>query len=99
MQRVLPKRGFPTGSVINWIELEEMNILIIMFITTAAILFLTKITSNTATGTMFIPIIASLVLAKCTPYALMLYVHVTQLRIYAPGTPPYAIIYGTEKLK
>ncbi|WP_217697245.1 SLC13 family permease [Virgibacillus siamensis] len=99
--------GFTETGLSDWIgsqlaELEGMNILIIMFIATAVILFLTEITSNTATGTMIIPVVASLALAlNVHPYALMVpCAMAANCAFMLPvGTPPNAIIYGTGKLK
>lgn len=99
--------GFTETGLSDWIgnqlaALEGMNIFIIMIISTGVILFLTEITSNTATGTMIIPVVAALALAlNVHPYALMVpCAMAANCAFMLPvGTPPNAIIYGTGKLK
>ncbi|WP_010530174.1 SLC13 family permease [Lentibacillus jeotgali] len=99
--------GFTETGLSDWIgnqlaALEGMNLLIIMFVASGVILFLTEITSNTATGTMIIPVVAALALAlNVHPYALMVpCAMAANCAFMLPvGTPPNAIIYGTGKLK
>ncbi|MDP2285388.1 MAG: anion permease, partial [Pseudohongiella sp.] len=69
---------------------------------TLLILFLTEITSNTATATMILPVVAALALAlEVHPYALMIpCAMAANCAFMLPvGTPPNAIIFATEKLK
>jgi sodium-dependent dicarboxylate transporter 2/3/5 len=66
------------------------------------ILFLTEITSNTATATMILPVVAALALAlEIHPYALMIPCALAaNCAFMLPvGTPPNAIIFATEKLR
>ncbi|WP_068674050.1 DASS family sodium-coupled anion symporter [Oceanobacillus sp. Castelsardo] len=99
--------GFTSTGLSEWIGLqlaglEGMNILLVMFISTLVILLLTEITSNTATGTMIIPVVASLALAlNIHPYALMVpCAMAANCSFMLPvGTPPNAIMYGTGRLK
>ncbi|WP_088051118.1 SLC13 family permease [Virgibacillus dakarensis] len=99
--------GFTETGLSDWIGnqlagLEGMNIFIIMLVATGVILFLTEITSNTATGTMIIPVVATLGLAlNVHPFALMVpCAMAANCAFMLPvGTPPNAIIYGTGKLK
>ncbi|GAB3043602.1 SLC13 family permease [Virgibacillus ainsalahensis] len=99
--------GFTETGLSNWIGsqlagLEGMNVFIIMLVAAGVILFLTEITSNTATGTMIIPVVASLALAlNIHPYALMVpCAMAANCAFMLPvGTPPNAIIYGTGRLK
>jgi sodium-dependent dicarboxylate transporter 2/3/5 len=68
---------------------------------TLLILFLTEITSNTATATMILPVVAGLALALgIHPYALMIPCALAaNCAFMLPvGTPPNAIIFATEKL-
>ncbi|SDH17773.1 solute carrier family 13 (sodium-dependent dicarboxylate transporter), member 2/3/5 [Alteribacillus persepolensis] len=99
--------GFSQTGLSNWIGeqltvLEGMNFLLIVLVSTAVVLFLTEITSNTATGTMILPVVASLAIAlNVHPYALMVpCAMAANCAFMLPvGTPPNAIIFGTGKLK
>ncbi len=99
--------GFSETELSNWIGeqltvLEGMNFILIVLVATALVLFLTEITSNTATGTMILPVVASLALAlNVHPYALMVpCAMAANCAFMLPvGTPPNAIIFGTGKLK
>ncbi|MFB5663289.1 SLC13 family permease [Alteribacillus sp. HJP-4] len=99
--------GFSETELSNWIGeqltvLEGMNLMIIILVSAALVLFLTEITSNTATGTMIIPVVASLAFAlNVHPYALMVpCAMAANCAFMLPvGTPPNAIIFGTGKLK
>ncbi|MDQ0298129.1 sodium-dependent dicarboxylate transporter 2/3/5 [Salibacterium salarium] len=99
--------GFESTGLSNWMAeqltvLEGMNFVLIVAIATALVLFLTEITSNTATGTMILPVVASLAIAlNIHPYALMVpCAMAANCAFMLPvGTPPNAIIFGTGKLK
>ena len=70
-------------------EVEGVHIVIVIAIVALGILFLTEITSNTATATMIIPVLAGLAIAAMAANcAFMLPV----------GTPPNAIVFGTNKI-
>jgi solute carrier family 13 (sodium-dependent dicarboxylate transporter), member 2/3/5 len=98
--------GFKESGLADWIgqqltALEGMNFILIVVITTALVLFLTEITSNTATGTMILPILASLALAiNVHPLALMVPAAMAaNCAFMLPvGTPPNAIIFATQKI-
>ncbi|MDI5790810.1 anion permease [Bacillus licheniformis] len=63
---------------------------------------MTEITSNTATATMILPVLASLALAlNVHPYALMVPAAMAaNCAFMLPvGTPPNAIIFASGKLK
>lgn len=98
--------GFKESGLANWIGqqlhvLEGMNFLVIIIITTAFVLFLTEITSNTATATMILPILASLAVAiNVHPFALMIPAAMAaNCAFMSPvGTPPNAIIFATNKI-
>ncbi|MFC5712892.1 SLC13 family permease [Thalassorhabdus alkalitolerans] len=99
--------GFSETGLSGWIGeqltvLEGMNFILIVLVATALVLFLTEITSNTATGTMILPVVASLAIAlNIHPYALMVpCAMAANCAFMLPvGTPPNAIIFGTGKLK
>ncbi|WP_404446648.1 SLC13 family permease [Sutcliffiella horikoshii] len=98
--------GFKESGLADWVGqqltiLDGMNFLLIVLITTAVVLFLTEITSNTATATMILPILASLALAlNVHPFALMVPAAMAaNCAFMLPvGTPPNAIIFATEKI-
>ena len=99
--------GFKETGLAEWIGgrltvLDGFNFVVIVVISTALVLFLTEITSNTATATMILPVLASLALAlNVHPYALMVPAAMAaNCAFMLPvGTPPNAIIFASGKLK
>lgn len=101
--------GFKETGLADWIGgqltiLEGVNFILIIILTTGLVLFLTEITSNTATATMILPVLASLSLALALnihPFALMVPAAMAaNCAFMLPvGTPPNAIIYASGKLK
>lgn len=99
--------GFRETGLATWIGdqltiLESLHMFVIIACATFLILFLTEITSNTATATMIIPVVASLALAlNIHPFALMVpCAMAANCAFMLPvGTPPNAIIFATEKLR
>lgn len=83
------------------ILLKGMPVFLIIAVTTLFVLFLTEITSNTATATMILPILAALALAiNVHPLALMIPAAMgANCAFMLPvGTPPNAIVFGTGKI-
>jgi solute carrier family 13 (sodium-dependent dicarboxylate transporter), member 2/3/5 len=99
--------GFRQTGLSEWIGtqltvLEGFNIIIIITLSTLLVLGLTEITSNTATATMILPVLASLALAlHIHPFALMVPAAMAaNCAFMLPvGTPPNAIIFGTGKIR
>ncbi|EHA15510.1 hypothetical protein HAL1_11212 [Halomonas sp. HAL1] len=99
--------GFGSSGLAEWIGgqmsvLEGVNFLLVILIATGMVLFLTEITSNTATATMILPVLASLALAlDIHPFVLMVPAAMAaNCAFMLPvGTPPNAIIFATGKLK
>lgn len=99
--------GFKETGLATWIGeqltiLEGVNFILMILLTTALVLFLTEITSNTATATMILPVLASLAVAiNVHPYALMVPAAMAaNCAFMLPvGTPPNAIIFATGKIK
>lgn len=99
--------GFKETGLANWIGnqltvLDGVNFIIIVIATAGLVLFLTEITSNTATATMILPVLGGLALAiDVHPYALMIPAAMAaNCAFMLPvGTPPNAIIFATGKLK
>lgn len=81
--------------------LDGVNVILIIFIVTMFVLFLTEITSNTATATMILPILATIAVGiHVHPLALMIPAAMAaNCAFMLPvGTPPNAIVFGTEKV-
>lgn len=99
--------GFRATGLSEWIGgqltlLDGFHLLLIIAGATLLVLFLTEITSNTATATMILPVVASLALAlNLHPFALMIpCAMAANCAFMLPvGTPPNAIIFATGKLR
>ncbi|WP_422613803.1 SLC13 family permease [Mammaliicoccus sciuri] len=81
--------------------LDGVNIILIIGIVTLFVLFLTEITSNTATATMILPILATIAVGiHVHPLALMIPAAMAaNCAFMLPvGTPPNAIVFGTDKV-
>ncbi len=79
--------------------LQGSNLLLIIVAVSAVVIFLTEITSNTATASMFLPIIAALAIAMLIhPYALMIAVALSaSFAFMLPvATPPNAIAFSSH---
>lgn len=98
--------GFKESGLADWVGqqlnvLQGMHFLIIIIVITTFVLFLTEITSNTATATMILPILASLAVAmNVHPFALMVPAAMAaNCAFMLPvGTPPNAIIFATGRI-
>ncbi|MTH54938.1 DASS family sodium-coupled anion symporter [Bacillus mangrovi] len=99
--------GFSSTGLAEWLGnqlkvLDGVHFLIMIIVVTTFVLFLTEITSNTATATMILPVLASLAVAiNVHPYAIMVPAAMAaNCAFMLPvGTPPNAIIFATGKLK
>jgi len=98
--------GFRGTGLSEWMGtqltvMDSFHLMVIIACATLLILFLTEITSNTATATMILPVVAALALAlNVHPFALMIpCAMAANCAFMLPvGTPPNAIIFATEKL-
>lgn len=98
--------GFRGTGLSEWMGtqltvLDGFHLLVIITSATLLILFLTEITSNTATATMILPVVAALAMAlDIHPFALMIpCAMAANCAFMLPvGTPPNAIIFATNKL-
>lgn len=82
-------------------NVEGVHIVIVITIVSLVILFLTEITSNTATATMILPVLAGLAIAlEVHPLTLMVPAAMAaNCAFMLPvGTPPNAIVFGTNKI-
>lgn len=80
---------------------EGMPVILMIAIVAVIILFLTEFTSNTATATMILPVLAGLSIAlDIHPLALMIPAAMAaNCAFMLPvGTPPNAIVFGTGKI-
>ncbi|EGA89885.1 sodium-dependent transporter [Planococcus donghaensis MPA1U2] len=99
--------GFTSSGLSEWIGnqligLQGVNVLIIILVVAALVLFLTEITSNTATASMMFPIMASLAVAlSIHPYALMVTAAVAASCAFMlpVATPPNAVVFGSGYLR
>lgn len=99
--------GFTETGLSDWLGqqltvLDGLHLLVIISAATVLIMLMTEITSNTATATMILPVVASLAIAlNIHPFVLMIpCAMAANCAFMLPvGTPPNAIIYGTGKLK
>ena len=96
-------RGFTSTDLASWIggqltAFADWPLLALMFATTVLVKFLSEVTSNTATGSMMMPIMGSLALAiGVHPYALMITACVAaSFAFMLPvATPPNAVVFGS----
>ncbi len=99
--------GFQESGLAEWFGtqlavLEGVNLILIIAIVTAMVIFLTEITSNTATATMMFPIMASLAAAiSVHPYALMIGAGLAASCAFMlpVATPPNAVVFGSGYLR
>ncbi len=98
--------GFGETGLAAWIGdqltvLDGLSMFLVVISVTAFVLFLTEITSNTATATMIMPVLAALALAlNVHPFILMMPAAMAaNCAFMLPvGTPPNAIIFATGKI-
>ncbi|MFQ3546510.1 DASS family sodium-coupled anion symporter [Halobacillus rhizosphaerae] len=99
--------GFEESGLAEWIGnkltiLDGINLFLILAIVVTLVIFLTEITSNTATATMMFPIMASLAGAiSVHPYSLMIGAGVAASCAFMlpVATPPNAVVFGSGYLR
>lgn len=95
--------GFSGSGLAEWIGmqlavLEGASMLLIMFAVVALVIYLTEITSNTATTSMMMPIMAAMAAAMAIhPYAMMITAATAASYAFMlpVATPPNAVIFGS----
>lgn len=100
-------KGFKETGLAQWIGeqltvLQGVHLIIIVGAVATLVLFLTEITSNTATATMMFPIMAALALSlDVHPYALMVAAGVSASCAFMlpVATPPNAVVFGSGLIK
>ncbi|MEO0788320.1 MAG: SLC13 family permease [Bacteroidota bacterium] len=98
--------AFQASGLDQWIGLKLSGLgvlpfLLLLFILTAAVNFLTEITSNVATASMLLPILAALSLSLgLHPYGLMIACTVAASCAFMlpVATPPNAVVFGSGYL-
>ena len=96
-------RGFQETGLAEWIGerlgfLHGAPMILIMLSVVALVIFLTEITSNTATTSMMMPIMASMAAAmEVHPYALMITAATAASYAFMlpVATPPNAVVFGS----
>lgn len=99
--------GFIDSGLSEWIgsqlsALQGANLFVVLLVVTGLVIFLTEITSNTATGSMMYPIMASLAVALgIHPYAVMVAAAVAASCAFMlpVATPPNAVVFGSGYLR
>ncbi|RKQ18189.1 hypothetical protein D8M05_01945 [Oceanobacillus bengalensis] len=83
-------------------SLQDVNLLVVVLIVTTLVIFLTEITSNTATATMMYPIMAALAVAlDVHPLVLMVAASLAASCAFMlpVATPPNAVVFGSGYLR
>jgi sodium-dependent dicarboxylate transporter 2/3/5 len=99
--------GFSGSGLAEWIGdlllvLEGVNFILIIAIVTFSVIFLTEITSNTATASMIFPVMASLAYAiGVHPFGLMVAAAIAASCAFMlpVATPPNAVVFGSGYIK
>lgn len=99
--------GFTESGLSEWIGnqltvLEGVHLFIVLLVVTAMVIFLTEITSNTATANMMYPIMASLAVALGVhPFTVMVAAGVAASSAFMlpVATPPNAVVFGSGYLR
>src|SRR5690625_770395 len=99
--------GFVESGLSEWIGsqlagLQGLNLFLVIMVVATLVIFLTEITSNTATASMMFPIMASLAVALgFHPYALMIAAAVAASCAFMlpVATPPNAVVFGSGYLR
>ena len=99
--------GFVESGLSAWmgeqlIGLQGVHMLMVLIIVSSLVIFLTEVTSNTATASMMFPIMAALAVAlDIHPYAVMIVAAVSASCAYMlpVATPPNAVVFGSGYLR
>lgn len=99
--------GFVESGLSEWIGsqlsgLKGLPVIVIILVVAGLVIFLTEITSNTATASMMFPIMAALALAlSIHPFSLMVAAAVAASCAFMlpVATPPNAVVFGSGYLR
>ena len=100
-------KGFGDSGLAVWIgeqltNLENLPLILLVFVLVAAVNFLTEVTSNLATTAMLLPILATMALAlDIHPYFLMVGATLAASCAFMlpVATPPNAVVFGSGYLR
>jgi len=98
--------GFVSSGLTEWIAnqliaLQGMNLIIIVFMVVLLVIFLTEITSNTATSSLLLPVMGAFAIAiQVHPLNLMIAVALSaSFAFMLPvATPPNAIVFSSRQV-
>ena len=98
--------GFASSGLTEWLanqlnSLQGMELIIIVFMVVLLVIFLTEITSNTATSSLLIPVMGAFAIAiQIHPLNLMIAVAISaSFAFMLPvATPPNAIVFSSRKV-
>jgi len=99
--------AFQSSGLAAWLGgslkgLDNVSFLILLFAVSAMVNFLTEITSNVATATILLPILASIAIAmQVHPYALMIAATLSASCAFMlpVATPPNAVVFSTGYIR
>lgn len=99
--------GFKSSGLANWVgsqatHLETVPLIVLVVLLVAAVNFLTEVTSNLATTSMLLPILASMALSMDVhPFLLMIGATVAASCAFMlpVATPPNAVVFGSGYLR
>lgn len=99
-------KGFASSGLTEWMAnqllgLDGMNLIVIVFMVVLLVIFLTEITSNTATSSLLLPVIGAFAVAlHIHPLNLMVAVAVAaSFAFMLPvATPPNAIVFSSRQI-
>lgn len=99
-------KGFSHTGLTGWIAgqftlLQGMNLVVILGLIVATVIFLTEVTSNTATASLLLPLMGALAITlKMDPYLLMAATALacSYAFMLPAATPPNAIVYGSRRV-
>jgi len=98
--------GFASSGLTEWlanqlISLQGMNLIIIVGVVVLLVIFLTEVTSNTATSSLLLPVMGAFAIAiQVHPLYLMVAVAISaSFAFMLPvATPPNAIVFSSRKI-
>ena len=99
--------GFQSSGLAAWLAgtlkgLDSVSFIILLFAVSAMVNYLTEVTSNVATATILLPILASIAIAlEVHPYALMIAATLSASCAFMlpVATPPNAVVFSTGYIK
>lgn len=99
--------GFQSSGLAAWLGgllqgLDNVNFIILLFAVSAMVNYLTEITSNVATATILLPILASIAIAmEVHPYALMIAATLSASCAFMlpVATPPNAVVFSSGYIR